>query len=236
MRHYKYRHDNRVQKQLLKERVNALNTNQRHNHKMTTRLFKVGFVTFTVIYVSFLVLSINTMNLYIENDVLQVVLIILLVFVGFIISALIMVPYFNFVEEKFPFDGFPRIIREMRIRSNQSYFNYYKINTDYIITKIYDSSINILTNKDVIIYFYNGKIRVTNDFTTSSFDFGCYEFNIDEIELSYDRTSDRLKTVLKTKDMSILLGKRAKPFISEFFSSYDKEKVMNNGCEEDSNN
>lgn len=223
MRHYKYRYDNRVQKRLLKDRINALNNNQRHNHKMSSRLFRVGFVMFICIFVSFLVLSINTMNLYIENDVLKVILIILLVFVGFAISALIMNPYFSFVERKFPFYGFPKIIREMRIKSNQAYFSYYKVNDDYIITKIYDSSEAVLINKDVMIYSYNGKIRITNDFTTSSYDFGCYEFDFDEIELSYDRTTDRLKTILITNEMNILLGKRAKPYLSHRISSFNCE-------------
>jgi hypothetical protein len=213
MKYFKYKKDNKIQKLLLKERINALDKNQKRNYKINSFVGKTAVVVFIVLFVMLYSLSIIVIKTYISSTILSIIIGIFLFLLSIILPAFIVFPILSYVFKKYPTDGLPRVIREMRTRSNEDYFKYYKIIDNYIITKIYDCSVSNLVNKDCIVFFYDNKLRITNDFTTSSNDFGCYEFELEDISLYYDKTSKLLKTVIESKDIKIILGKRAKPFI-----------------------
>lgn len=99
---------------------------------------------------------------------------------------------------------------------------YYKIQDEHIITKCYDSSKSFLVDKDLILFFHRDRLRIVNDFTSTIKDFGCYEFSIDEIEVYYEQRDKLLTTIIQSKKLTLVLGKRAKPFIVKNRGEYEK--------------
>jgi len=72
------------------------------------------------------------------------------------------------------------------------------------------------------LFFNKGRLRIVNDFTTTIKDFGCYEFSIDEIEVFYEQRDKLLTTIIQSKKLTLVLGKRAKPFIVNMQAKYYK--------------
>ena len=70
-----------------------------------------------------------------------------------------------------------------------------------------------MINKDVILFIYNNKLRIINDFTSSKKDFGCYEIPKNEIICVYEEHNKLLSAAIKCNNFIVVLGKRAKPFI-----------------------
>lgn len=95
---------------------------------------------------------------------------------------------------------------------------YYEVSWPKIVTKCYKCSNDFFNKKDVFIFLYKGKIRITLDFDHTTKDFGCYEFNSKEITTSYVEENGLVKTYLKAGKVEFFLGKRAKPFIKKCFT------------------
>ncbi len=213
MNYYKYKNDRRIEKRLLKERLHKLTENQQRNHRVNRIMLKASFFLFVVMFIAMFILSLKVVTSYINNDILIGITMSILVVFSVMLPILFLIPIIHFIEKRYPFYGLSDISRDMRINSNSDLFQYYQINDNYIVTKCYDCSNLDLVNKDLMLYFHDGKLRITNDFTRSSYDFGCFEFEINEIEVSYDRTTELLKTVITTEDMRLVLGRRAKPYL-----------------------
>lgn len=97
---------------------------------------------------------------------------------------------------------------------------------NYLVTKCYDSSNNLLVNKDLLLFFHYNKLRIVNDFTSTINDFGCYELEIDSFDLYYGKRIDIVTIKIKTDKFYLSLGKRAKSFISKTKKYSKKNKLQ----------
>lgn len=96
---------------------------------------------------------------------------------------------------------------------------YYKIQDSCLVTKCYKCSNQSFTDKDVLIFLYKGKLRITLDFNRTTKDFGCYEFSIEEISISNLQDERIVKTCLKGEKIEFELGRRAAPYLRKIINS-----------------
>lgn len=72
-----------------------------------------------------------------------------------------------------------------------------------------------MINRDVIICYTDGKIKITNDFYHFVYDFGCYELDLSEIKYHNIKDGNLIKTILTFNDQTFILGYRLKTFIEK---------------------
>jgi len=213
MRKFKYLHSKRIEKKLLKKRIDLLNPEARKRFK-SNQLFSRFFA---VLYWSMMIVFLGAMifiERYIEPAIGKTLFIILVIFCTFFLPGVILLfPYIK-LAKKYPRQRLEDIPREVITECNTPLFKFYKIPENFIITKCYDSSNQNLISKDLLIYIYKDRLRIVNDFTTTNKDFGCYEFELSETEIKYGKKGDLTTTELSANKLTLSLGKRAKPFIS----------------------
>lgn len=91
---------------------------------------------------------------------------------------------------------------------------YYKVpEKDYMVTKCTCSTLESMIDKDLLLFIADGKLRITNDLFHSKYDFGCLEFEKEEVTVKYVTDNGKIRTLIQSKDFILYLGKRAKPFI-----------------------
>ena len=139
---------------------------------------------------------------------------IMVIFVSLILPALLLYFPYRKLEKNYPPQSLETIPKDIIAMINKKLLKYYNIPENYFVTKCYDSSNQLLVDKDVLLFFHSDKLRIVNDFTSTIKDFGCFEFGLDELELSYGKKEDIVATEIKTEKFNLSLGKRAKPFIS----------------------
>jgi len=139
---------------------------------------------------------------------------ILVIFVSLILPALLLYFPYHKLERYYPPQSLETISRETISEVNIKLLKYYNVPEDYLVTKCYDCSNQLLIDKDVLLFFHNGKLRIVNDFTSTIKDFGCYEFGLDELDMSYGKKEDIVTTEIKAEKSYLSLGKRAKPYIT----------------------
>ena len=88
---------------------------------------------------------------------------------------LLIIPY-KIVERIIPPITKSKLIEDEIKMIIEPLIKYYKIPQKFIVTKCYSSTDKAVINKDIIIYIYQGKIRLVNDFYHSLKDFGCMNF------------------------------------------------------------
>jgi hypothetical protein len=154
------------------------------------------------------------MERYIEPAVGKTLFITLAIFCTlFFPGVILLFPYIK-LAKKYPRQRLEDIPREVITECNTPLFKFYKIPENFIITKCYDSSNQNLISKDLLIYIYKDRLRIVNDFTTTIKDFGCYEFDLLETEIKYGKKGELTTAELSSNKLTLSLGKRAKPFIS----------------------
>ncbi|XMB73074.1 hypothetical protein RJI07_03960 [Mycoplasmatota bacterium WC30] len=213
MRKFKYLHSKKIEKKQLKKRIDLLDPETRKRYKSNQLFSRV----FGVLYWSMMVIFLGTMTFlerYIEPTIGKTLFTILVIICTFFLPALFLLyPYFK-LAKKYPRQVLEDIPKDVITECNTTLFRFYKIPDNYIITKCYDSSNQNLVDKDLLLFFYKDKLRVVNDFTTTIKDFGCYEFELPEIEITYGKKGELTTAELKSKKLNLSLGKRAKPFIA----------------------
>lgn len=217
MKRRKYLFSEKTAKKLMKLRVKQYNKQDLKNYRLRKFAEFVSIVLAVILMSIFTFLVISLFSLNGMNEFIGGFLIILAIILSMIPASIIIGVPFSKIITKIPYKPLPRITREMVMKSNKRVIKYYKIPEDFRITKCYECTNELLNKKDVILFLVKGKLRITNDFTTSTKDFGCYEFSEEEIELYYDERDLLTTTVLKTNEITFVLGKRAKPFIVKGF-------------------
>ncbi len=117
----------------------------------------------------------------------------------------------------------PIVTKEMIHKVNRKKFSRYKIQGSYRVTKCYDCTNSWFKNQDVMLYFYRGNLRITNNLNRTLKDIGCYEISYDEIEYHYDKMEHLTTTEIRTDKVSFSLGRLAKPFIQRGFEEGKNE-------------
>jgi len=213
MRHFKYPFTKSINKKLHIKRIGLLDKSARQRY-ISNRLF-ISFigVSYWVLFFLFFI-SMILIEKTIEPMMGKTLYTILNILISLIMPLLILIyPYIKF-EKKYPRQFLEPIPRELISTVNIKLFQYYKIPESYLVTKCYDCSNPLLIDKDVLLFFHNEKLRMVNDFTSTIKDFGCYEMNLDELDLSYGKNERVITTDIKLRKFSCSLGKRAKSFIS----------------------
>lgn len=212
MKYYKHKSDG--EKKLLKLRIKEFTKNERKNYKWNKILSRLCIILFFVEFVTIIILAKN-MNTLIQNstvaNTISVILYILLfpIPIGLTIFGLYIVGRF------FQVHLLPEVKNDMIQKVINQRMKFYGLTKNYIVTKCYQSSNEVLNNKDVLICCCNNKIKLTNDFYHSVFDFGCYEFDLYEVTYLNIKEDGLIKTKLSIKDMTFILGYRAKTFIEK---------------------
>lgn len=213
MRRFKYPFTKFIKKKLLKKRIRLLDKSARQRY-ISNRLF-ISFigVSYWVLLVLFFIGMI-----FLEKTIEPMFGIklntILNIFISLVMPLLILIYPYNKLEKKYPRQSLEPIPRELISTVNIKLLKYYKIPENYLITKCYDCSNPQLIDKDVLLFFHNEKLRMVNDFTSTIKDFGCYEMDLNELDLSYGTNDCIITTEIRLRKFSCSLGKRAKSFIS----------------------
>lgn len=212
MKYYKNKTDNR--RRLNKKRVAALPDKERKRYKLKIALSALGVVLFFVLLTAMLILAKSMRNL-IDNKILASVLSVIAYILLIPLPAAVSIGIVSLVYNKIPEVQLPPVTSEMIASANQNKIAFYNLSDDYIITKCYDSSQADVINRDVIISYVCGKIKITNDFYHSIFDFGCYEYDINEIEPKNIKDGNLIKTEINSFGRRFVFGHQAKTFIEK---------------------
>lgn len=212
MKYYKHRLSNASK--LYKERINELEKKDRINHKISSVLIKITFLI-AIAEAVLIIYFAKNMKAFISNEVVAIVIstILWLLLIPFLLFTLI--GLISLITRFFPEPTLPRNKAEAYLKVNSNKFKYYGLNDNYIITKCYYSNHLEFINHDVIVCFINNKIKITNDLYHSIDDFGCYEFDTNEIRYFNIKEDNLVKTKIVDNNDVFILGYRAKTFINK---------------------
>ena len=212
MKYYKSKTDNR--RKLRNLRIAALPDKERKRYKLKIALSALGVVLFFVLLTAILILAKSMRNL-IDNKILASVLSVITYILLIPLPAVVSIGLVSLVYNKIPEVQLPPVTSEMIASANQNKIGFYNLSDDFIITKCYDSSQADVVNRDVIISYVCGKIKITNDFYHSISDFGCYEYDLNEIEPKNIKDGNLIKTEINSFGRRFVFGHQAKTFIEK---------------------
>lgn len=214
MKRFKYMFSKKAQQTLLRMRIDLLQPEEKKRYKDHKLFSKIFITIYFTLMIAFLVLTIFLQK-YIEPITGNFLFITIVVFSALILPGVLLIyPYIK-LEHKYPPQSLGHLPNDIIESSNKALFKYYKISENYIVTKCYDCSNQLLIGKDLLLFFYKDRLRVVNDLTQSTKDFGCFEFKIEELELSYGTFENLQTTIIRSKGFFISCGKRANPFITK---------------------
>ncbi len=225
MKFLKYPFYNRILKNENKIRFKNLDKRARMNARKN-KIIAYVFVTLYFILIASFILLIKYLINIIENQVLETLMMIGMVLATIAVPIAVIVLIYNLISKYIS----PSTIADLTLKNIQDITlplkKYYKVSVHSIVTKCYKSSNESFNNKDVMVFLYDGKIRIVLDFNHTIKDFGCYEFELNEFSISYVEDDGILKTLLKTGDVEFSLGRRAMPFIRKCY--FETQGVQNN--------
>ncbi len=218
MKYIKYPFYNSIIKKESKLRFKNLDKEARRNVRIN-KIFICFIITLYVILVVSFILLIKYLLKIIENHIFETLMMIVMVLativVPFVVIALAIKLIGKFI--------FPSTLGELTLQNIQDITSplkkYYKLYGPSIVTKCYKCSNESFTNKDVIIFFHKGRIRIVLDINHTIKDFGCYEFELGEMKTSYIKEEGKVKTLLSDCEFEFYLGKKANAFIRKCFTS-----------------
>lgn len=227
MRFFRYPFYDKIIKSERKTRFKNLDEKAKKNVRINKLIGIFLFVLYLMLVCSLIIL-IRYLLIIIENSILEVIMMVGMILVTIVVPILIILLIFHFIK-------IPSVtIGELTLQNIQSISiplkEFYKVSQPMIVTKCYNSSDKSFNNKDVIVFLYKWKkIRIVLDFNHTMKDFGCYEFQLSEIECHSIKEGNLLKTVIVSNDTEFVLGQRAKSFIkkvNENVEYLDKLDVM----------
>lgn len=228
MKHIKYPFLQKIEKTAYKKRISLLSKQDKKHYKTKTILsyFNVFFMfglMAALIYLCYYVSGVDTLS-----KTLNTVIIVFLSLSIFTVPIAVCVLIFSLINKLLPNIAMPELNKSVCRQCSMPLKKYYHVGNDFIVTKCYKSTIDLLTNKDVLIFVYNNELRIVNDFSSTIKDFGCYCFDKNEIACYYEEINGRQAAVVKCKETKLLLGKRAKPFITKNLLSNEERKSLPN--------
>lgn len=209
MEYMKYMFSKSIDKDLQNVRLKHLDKTsirKREQHRFVEISFVSLYIVLMVISIWIFIYVESAYSFDIDGSIVASTVIVL--------PALILGYPSSYFYKKYPKHPLPRVTKEMISECNKPLLDFYKVTNDYIITKCYESSIKELKDKDVLLFINNGKLRIVNDFTTTIKDFGCYKHSLDTITVAYAQMDNLTVTVIESENISLVLGKRAKPYIT----------------------
>ncbi len=179
------------------------------------------FVVFVAVFIGslFLIVQIPTP----QNPFLFILVVIVMLILGF--GALIVAVLIgSFVSSPIHKKAQERLAIQKRNCFDKSIIflrEYYGWTEPCLVTKCYDSSDKIFTNRDICIFLVDDELRIAanlkHGFSIRENDLGCYAFKADEFSLEQIQGEQFLITEFKSGDTVFHLGRRAKGFIEKNF-------------------
>ena len=226
MRYFKYKNTDKNEKNAFKEQYKTLTVEEKRIFRKKRMLEKCGCLVMALIFCltvalgSFLINLIPTPTQVVWKILWiigKVLLCLALLVLSVVFSAILSMP----VWIKSDSLDVPKMKKEIFSKASAHLRDYYGFNEPYIITKCFDSTDKKFIDCDVCIFVCNNELRITKDivhgFLHGEKDLGCYAFKADEITLSKQIDEACLRCELSTKDLTFLLGYRAKKYIEENF-------------------
>ena len=215
MKKYKYPFYNRISKNRKKETIKQLDKVGKRNLRINK------FINFALAILYFLLVGSLIVLTEWGRKFLNGVW--LGLFKAFMIIMIIILPFlvllvvYKGIYKKIPSVTYKDLTKEAIGIITKPLFEYYNISSDYIVTKCYSSTETCIENKDVIVFAHDGKLRIVNDLFHSINDFGCYEFEYNDLTYYHMDDNGIIKTIIKTTDSEFILGYKAKAFIKRTF-------------------
>ncbi len=213
MKHFKY-HNERKAKQLIeRERIKLYSKKDQKKYKLEKFLMSVLIVVdFFLITISIgLVMDLIEIDNIFLGIIVNIVLVIIIILIPSIVCLYIAVK----IEKKLNVPPLPRLNHKGLLKCTAHLRKYYHINNEYVVTKCYECSNELLVNKDLLIYFYDDKLRITNNLMYVTKDFGCFEFDINEIKVYNIVQNNKVMTIIETPKVMMKLGYRARTFFQK---------------------
>ncbi|VEU80849.1 hypothetical protein [Haploplasma axanthum] len=162
MRKFKYPFQKRINKKLLRKRIMLLDEEKRKKYKayiLFRNLLSVLFVV--VVFILLIVMAIFSEK--IGRAIGKFFTAVVTLLITFIVPGVFVIFIYLKLENNYSYQSLGNIPRKTIQECNKSLMKFYKVSSNYIITKCYNSSNDFLTNKDVILFFYKSKLRIIND-------------------------------------------------------------------------
>lgn len=215
MKKYKYPFYNRIIKSRERERFKQLDEINKRNLRINKF---IGYALSTLYFLlvgALIVLTVRIDRLL--DGVWLGLFIAFMVVMIIILPVVILIVVYQCIHKKIPTVTYKDLTVELIRKITKPLVEYYKISSNYVVTKCYSCTEVDVENKDVIVFVYDEKLRIVNDLFHSLKDFGCYEF--DYKDLTYFNIVDNgiVKTIIKTDDCEFILGYKAKTFIKKAF-------------------
>lgn len=215
MKKYKYPFYNRIVKNREKERFKQLDKINKRNLRINKFISYAFLILYFLLIGALIVLTVRIIRLL--EGVWSGLFIAFMVVMIIILPVVVLMFVYQCLYKKIPSVTYKDLTVESIRKITKPLVKYYKISSNYVITKCYSCTDVDVENKDVIVFVYEGKLRIVNDLFHSLKDFGCYEF--DYKDLTYFNIVDNgiVKTIIKTADCELILGYKAKTFIKKAF-------------------
>lgn len=235
MKHRKYR-KYRIDAEalILKEKIRALSAKQRIRYRARKVLENLIVVSPPVEIAVLAILAKNVSSLT-EKAVLARILSVLFWALLFPLPIALTILFVYLLHRVLPPFSLHAATSNAMEKINEKRVRFYGLREPQLVTKCYGSSRKGLENRDVSLCYADGKIKLTNDFRHSFYDFGCYVFSPEEISFGYLPEGRIVKTELRMENDFFLLGRRAKPFLDKvlFSRSLDRKIEAYNAINEE---
>lgn len=215
MEKYKYPFYNRIVKNRERERFKQLDKISKRNLRINKFISYAFSILYFLLVGALIVLTVSIVRLLdgLWLDLFIAIMIAMII----ILPIIILIVIYQCLHKKFPLVTYKDLTVESIRKITKPLVEYYKIPSNYVITKCYSCTDVDVENKDVIIFVYDGKLRIVNDLFHSLKDFGCYEFDYKELTYFNNVDNGIVKTIIKTADCEFILGYKAKTFIKNAF-------------------
>lgn len=215
MKKYKYPFYNRITQNKERERFKQLDKINKRNLRINRFIGYSFLILYFLLVGTLITLTISVKKIL--NGVWSGLFIALMFIIIIVLPVVVVIVVYQCIYKKVPSVTYKNLTAELIRKITKPLVEYYKISSNYFVTKCYSCSEVGIENKDVIVFVYDGKLRIVNDFFHSIKDFGCYEF--DYKDFTYFNIVDNgiVKTIIKTTDCEFVLGYKAKTFIKKNF-------------------
>lgn len=215
MKKYKYPFYDRIVKNKERERFKHLSKISTRNLQINKLIRYALLILYFLLVGALIALTVSVSRLL--DGVWSGLFIALMVIMILLLPAAVLIVVYQCIYKKLPSVTYKALTAETIRNITKPMVEYYRIPSVYVVTKCYSCTEADVENKDVIVFVYDGKLRIVNDLFHSFKDFGCYE--IDYKDLTYFNTVDNgiVKTTIKTADGEFILGYKAKTFIKKSF-------------------
>ncbi len=212
-----------------KQYFNNLSKVGKKNHIINSFLkYLLIFVLIFWLIVFFLLAKYNF--LFISNKILSQIVTVIC-WIAFIPAPIaITIFHYSFLKRFIHPVSIRRLEKEIIAQITIPLRKYYKVpKDDYVVTKCYNSTNKEMINQDVLLFFNENKLRITNNFYYSIRDFGCIEFTNTEVTV-YNKPKDNkkgVKTIIQSEHFQLELGYRARTFIMKHWSNINTSDIKN---------